>query len=381
MRSYWNDPNTSEGYVPIFHSKDESHHDQSKEEKRTTTTVGVYASGLSVSNTSTSYVKKDNQHDRFKEDSLCEDWNYGGGSCQEFADIGTGTITVDFTGRYSSASGDTPSEHEEGERVVIRPFGTVPTPLPPTPHPATPAAPRELTREEINASIAAGTLHNEQFDSWWWAGTKSFVGSPFTPGHYADSLRIGGAELAYAADTATLGLTGVDQVGQHLLDAAGIDEGLQIAPKFVGRAGGGVGLALGGVAAAGVDILVRQDDLPALIAAMTDAGFYHRQTAGLDMFVEEPDASVRDGVHVLISGRAERAGEPNPDVEPNTRTNDFQTVELPQLVRMKLNTFRRKDQVHLLDMISLGMIDESWLAQYPDKLRLRLKELLDDPDG
>ena len=34
--------------------------------------------------------------------------------------------------------------------------------------------PRELTREEINASIAAGALHNEQIDSWWWAATKSF---------------------------------------------------------------------------------------------------------------------------------------------------------------------------------------------------------------
>jgi len=130
-----------------------------------------------------------------------------------------------------------------------------------------------------------------------------------------------------------------------------------------------------------VDVLIRQDDLLALIAAMTKAGFYHRQTAGLDMFVEEPDASARDGVHVLISGRVERAGEPNPDVEPNTRTNNFQTVELPQLVRMKLNAFRRKDQVHLLDMISLGMIDESWLNKYPQQLRLRLQELLDDPDG
>jgi len=130
-----------------------------------------------------------------------------------------------------------------------------------------------------------------------------------------------------------------------------------------------------------VDVLIRQDDLLALIAAMTKAGFYHRQTAETDMFVEEPDASARDGVHVLISGRVERTGEPNPDVEPNTRTNNFQTVELPQLVRMKLNAFRRKDQVHLLDMISLGMIDESWLNKYPEHLRLRLQELLDDPDG
>ena len=130
-----------------------------------------------------------------------------------------------------------------------------------------------------------------------------------------------------------------------------------------------------------VDILVRPDDLPALILAMTAAGFYHRQTTGLDMLVEHPDASARDAVHVLICGRVERDGEPNPDIEPSARANDFRTVSLETLVRMKLNAFRRKDQVHLLDMISLKMVDESWLPRFPEKLRLRLRELLDDPDG
>ncbi len=130
-----------------------------------------------------------------------------------------------------------------------------------------------------------------------------------------------------------------------------------------------------------VDILIRPADLPALITAMTSAGFHHRQTAGLDMFVEEPDASARDGIHVLLCGNVERDGEPNPDVEPNTQTDNFRTVELSSLVRMKLNAFRDKDRVHLRDMISLGMIDESWPAMYPEKLKQRLQELLDDPDG
>lgn len=130
-----------------------------------------------------------------------------------------------------------------------------------------------------------------------------------------------------------------------------------------------------------VDILVRPSDLPAVIQAMTAAGLYHRNTTGLDMFVEHPDASARDAVHVLLVGNVERGGEPNPDIEPAARANDFQTVELRTLVRMKLNAFRRKDQVHLLDMISLGIIDRSWADQYPDPLRLRLEELLNDPDG
>ncbi len=130
-----------------------------------------------------------------------------------------------------------------------------------------------------------------------------------------------------------------------------------------------------------VDILVRPADLAALIAAMTAAGFHHRNTAGLDMFVEHPDASARDAVHVLLVGNIERSGEPNPDIVPAARANDFQTVELKTLVQMKLNAFRRKDQMHLLDMISLGMIDESWLDRFPEHLRGRLEELLNDPDG
>lgn len=130
-----------------------------------------------------------------------------------------------------------------------------------------------------------------------------------------------------------------------------------------------------------VDILVRPADLPALITAMTAAGFHHRHTSGLDMFVEHPDASARDAVHVLLVGTVERGGEPNPDIVPAVRTDDLQTVALETLVRMKLNAFQRKDQVHLLDMISLEMIDASWPARFPEPLRERLQTLLDDPDG
>jgi len=119
-----------------------------------------------------------------------------------------------------------------------------------------------------------------------------------------------------------------------------------------------------------------------MITAMTAAGFHHRKTSGFDMFVEHPDASARDAVQVLLVGNVERSGhEPNPDIVPLAQTSDFHTIELETLVRMKLNAFRRTDQVHLLDMISLGMIDESWLDRYPEQLRVRLEELLNDPEG
>lgn len=132
-----------------------------------------------------------------------------------------------------------------------------------------------------------------------------------------------------------------------------------------------------------VDILIRPDDLPAVIEAMTNAGFYYRHTAGLDMFLEQQDGSARDAVHLVLSGQKVKEGdpEPNPDLEPAELTKNFRTLQLSALVRMKLNSFRRKDQVHILDMISLGMVDESWIDRFPTELGRRLKDLLDDPDG
>jgi hypothetical protein len=131
-----------------------------------------------------------------------------------------------------------------------------------------------------------------------------------------------------------------------------------------------------------VDILIRPNDFAAMKDAMIGAGFHHRNVSGLDMFVEHPDASARDAVHVVLVGKIERAGDnPNPDIEPLSRSNDFQTVQLETLVFMKLNANRRKDQVHLLDLVSLGLIDQTWTERFPEPLRSRLIDLLNDPDG
>ena len=132
-----------------------------------------------------------------------------------------------------------------------------------------------------------------------------------------------------------------------------------------------------------VDVLIRPEDLPAVKDAMLAAGFHYRQTSGLDMFVEDPDASARDAVHVVLAGQMVRPDdfEANPDIDPSEQTDQFRTLTLERLVRMKLSSFRDKDRVHVRDMIDLGMVDESWLAKFPDELAGRLKQLLDDPDG
>jgi hypothetical protein len=132
-----------------------------------------------------------------------------------------------------------------------------------------------------------------------------------------------------------------------------------------------------------VDILINAEDLSALKAAMAQGGFYFRETASVPMFVEHPDGSAKDAVHVVLTGEMVRINdfEANPDLSNITRTGDFQTLSLESLVRMKLNSFRRKDQVHILDMISVGLIDDSWPARFPESLASRLQTLLDDPEG
>ncbi len=50
-----------------------------------------------------------------------------------------------------------------------------------------------------------------------------------------------------------------------------------------------------------VDVLVWATDLVGMIAAMIVAALNHRNTSGLEMFVEHPDASARDAT-ISVSG-------------------------------------------------------------------------------
>jgi hypothetical protein len=132
-----------------------------------------------------------------------------------------------------------------------------------------------------------------------------------------------------------------------------------------------------------VDILLRRVDLPATIAALTKAGFMHRHTAGLEMFLDGPAASARDAVHIVFAAEKVRPDYSTtaPDVNESEATESFRLVSLDALVRMKLTSFRDKDRTHLRDLIEVGLLDSSWCAGLPSELRARLQQLLDSPEG
>jgi hypothetical protein len=132
-----------------------------------------------------------------------------------------------------------------------------------------------------------------------------------------------------------------------------------------------------------VDIILNECDLDRAIPALQAEGFIYRQAAGVTMFLDGPDAKARDTVHVVYAGKKVRDDYPElvPDIDQYEVMADSRTLPFDKLILMKLTSFRRKDQVHLLDMISIGLLDESWLDRLSPELRLRLEELLNDPDG
>jgi hypothetical protein len=118
---------------------------------------------------------------------------------------------------------------------------------------------------------------------------------------------------------------------------------------------------------------------------LTAAGFARTEAVGIPIFLDVPGGKVRDAVHILFA--AEKVHEsdlqPNPDVaEAGTEvTGTFRTLNLEPLVRMKLTSFRLKDQVHVQDMLGVGLIDASWVARLPSELGTRLQQILDTPNG
>jgi hypothetical protein len=111
-------------------------------------------------------------------------------------------------------------------------------------------------------------------------------------------------------------------------------------------------------------------------------GFIHQEVAGADLFLDGPQGSVRSAIHVVFAGEKVRPEYllPAPDVTESEAGPDFPVPTLDALVRMKLTSFRLRDRVHLLDMLEVGLIDETWCDRFPPEIAARLQELITSRD-
>lgn len=132
-----------------------------------------------------------------------------------------------------------------------------------------------------------------------------------------------------------------------------------------------------------VDILLRRTDFEAATTAMEAAGFVYKFVFGVDCFLEDASANPRDAVHVIFANEKVRQTDlvASPDVSESIGIDQHNTILLESLVRMKLNSFRRKDQMHLIDMLDVDLIDQNWVHRFPTELAARLQELIDHPEN
>jgi hypothetical protein len=132
-----------------------------------------------------------------------------------------------------------------------------------------------------------------------------------------------------------------------------------------------------------VDLLVRRDDLPAITAALEQAGFVGGELLDVVMFRDGPDGKPSEAIHLLFAGEKTRPDHllPAPEIQTVNNPANYPVIALDSLVTMKLMSNRRKDQVHIQDLIGVGLVDASWLPKLPPELAGRLQQLLDTPDG
>jgi len=107
-----------------------------------------------------------------------------------------------------------------------------------------------------------------------------------------------------------------------------------------------------------VDIAVRRAELEKIAEAAVEFGLQHRDVAGVDMLVRPDQPSGRRAIHLVFAGEKVRPEDPAPIPELGTarRMKDLRLVPLADLVRMKLTSFRIKDQMHLKDLDEARLI-------------------------
>jgi len=128
-----------------------------------------------------------------------------------------------------------------------------------------------------------------------------------------------------------------------------------------------------------VDLLLRRHDLPRARAAALSADMDYFEVMGVGMFLDRSDPNPRHAVHLVWAEEKVRPNYdvPSPPIEQRQElTPGIEVVSLAGLVRMKLQSDRDQDRVHLRDMIDVGLIGRDLLDGLPPSLAERLDALL-----
>ena len=123
-----------------------------------------------------------------------------------------------------------------------------------------------------------------------------------------------------------------------------------------------------------IDIIVRREDLQKIGSAVEPFGLEYRHVAGVDMLVRREQPSARRAVHLIFTLEKVRPEYPEatPDLGSPKTLQGIRVLSLADLVRMKLTSFRLKDQLHIKDLDEAGLITPEIEAGLSAVLRERL---------
>ena len=126
-----------------------------------------------------------------------------------------------------------------------------------------------------------------------------------------------------------------------------------------------------------IDIAVRREDLERIAKAVEPYGLKYPRVAGVNMLIQTADPSARRAVHLVFAGEKIRPEypEPAPELGAGRRLQGVRVISLADLVRMKLTSYRAKDEAHLKDLDEAGLISPDMEAALPAELLKRLAQM------
>jgi len=134
-----------------------------------------------------------------------------------------------------------------------------------------------------------------------------------------------------------------------------------------------------------LDILLARADLERATPVLKSLGFTYRKVMGIPAFLPPREAvetkrRFQEGVHVVWANERVRPADPVPAPVAAPQSvvvapDGYTCLDVENLLRMKLTSFRLKDQVHIQDMLAVGLITASVRRAVPPELRARLKQV------
>jgi hypothetical protein len=124
-----------------------------------------------------------------------------------------------------------------------------------------------------------------------------------------------------------------------------------------------------------IDIAVDREDIQKIAKAVEPFGLQYRHAAGVDMLIQAGEPA-RRAVHLIFTGEKVRPDypEPAPELGACRKMKGLRLLPLSDLIRMKLTSFRAKDEAHLKDLDEVGLITPEIEAGLSPILRARLAQ-------